>query len=167
MLALLFLFLAGGQSISATEFGGGAYPNGAEDFMAGAVPPPGNYFINYFTYVGNKGLDVSAKFMYDVNTENEDTGYQSGQEFHVDYTIGQKVKNFSFGLGGYYYFQTTDDKLNGIKVGDGFRGEVFAIGPEVKFDCGKTSFILKYQKETASEYRPEGDKLWFKLVHAF
>jgi hypothetical protein len=34
----------------ATEGGGGAYPNGAEDFMAGAVPPPGDYFINYFNY---------------------------------------------------------------------------------------------------------------------
>lgn len=31
----------------ATEGGGGAYPNGAEDFMSGAVPPPGTYFINY------------------------------------------------------------------------------------------------------------------------
>jgi len=34
----------------ATEGGGGAYPNGAEDFMSGAVPPPGNYFINYVNY---------------------------------------------------------------------------------------------------------------------
>lgn len=34
----------------ATEGGGGAYPNGAEDFMAGAVPPPGNYLINYVNY---------------------------------------------------------------------------------------------------------------------
>lgn len=30
----------------ATEGGGGAYPNGAEDFMAGALPPPGTYFKN-------------------------------------------------------------------------------------------------------------------------
>jgi hypothetical protein len=42
------LSLAG--TANATEGGGGAYPNGAEDFMAGAVPPPGNYFINYFTF---------------------------------------------------------------------------------------------------------------------
>jgi len=34
----------------ATEFGGGAYHNGAEDFLSGAAPPPGNYFINYFEY---------------------------------------------------------------------------------------------------------------------
>lgn len=28
--------------------GGDQYPNGAETWLAGAVPPPGNYFINYF-----------------------------------------------------------------------------------------------------------------------
>ncbi len=32
---------------SASEGGKTAYPNGAEDFMVGAVPPPGNYLINY------------------------------------------------------------------------------------------------------------------------
>lgn len=37
-------------TVHATEGGGGAYPNGAEDFMSGAVPPPGTYFINYFDY---------------------------------------------------------------------------------------------------------------------
>jgi hypothetical protein len=31
----------------ATEGGQTAYPNGAEDFMVGAVPPPGDYIINY------------------------------------------------------------------------------------------------------------------------
>ena len=34
----------------ATELGGGAYPLGAEGIMAGAVPPPGLYFINYLTW---------------------------------------------------------------------------------------------------------------------
>lgn len=28
--------------------GGDQYPNGAENWFAGAMPPPGNYFINYF-----------------------------------------------------------------------------------------------------------------------
>ncbi|MBS1224301.1 MAG: putative regulatory protein, partial [Proteobacteria bacterium] len=26
------------------------YPLGAENFMAGALPPPGNYFINYLVH---------------------------------------------------------------------------------------------------------------------
>jgi hypothetical protein len=48
--ALICLALAAVTPAGATENGGGAYPNGAEDFMSGAVPPPGNYFINYVDY---------------------------------------------------------------------------------------------------------------------
>ncbi len=69
--AMLFAVISLAGVAQATEGGGGAYPNGAEDFMAGAVPPPGNYFINYFNYYsadkfkGNNGppnlnLKVSA-----------------------------------------------------------------------------------------------------------
>lgn len=30
--------------------GGDQYPNGAENWLAGALPPPGDYFLNYFGY---------------------------------------------------------------------------------------------------------------------
>ena len=206
----------------ATEAGGGAYPNGAESFMAGALPPPGTYFINYLTYyqassfkdnngndlpvkfnlkaaadvlrfihvtnykvlganwavhafiplaymdveqgprsddrfglgdiiidpiilgwhsknfhvtagldiyiptgnynqerlantgrnywtfepvlgmtyLSDGGFEISAKLMYDFNTENDDTNYQSGQEFHFNYAIGYHIgKEWIVGLG--------------------------------------------------------------------
>ena len=44
-MAAMVALAAGGAW--ATENGGGAYPNGAEDFMAGAVPPPGDYLLTY------------------------------------------------------------------------------------------------------------------------
>ncbi|MBA4373056.1 MAG: hypothetical protein C0402_09390 [Thermodesulfovibrio sp.] len=276
-------------TVQATEMGGGAYPNGAEDFMSGAVPPPGFYFIDYLThyradvmkdgsgnsavpgfdlkatanvfrfiyvtkqqilggfwgmhafipvvnldvsaaghsqsnsglgdiiidpfilswhsknwhavtgldiylptgsynshdlanigrnywtfepvaaltYVSDNGFDISAKVMYDINTKNDDTDYTSGQEFHVDYSIGKKFDNLSVGLGGYYYKQVTDDKQAGAKVGDGNKGQVFGIGPQVKYDHKNMSFLLKYQAETNVKNRPDGDKFWFKFVYAF
>ena len=231
---LWFIVLVAAMALAApalaTEGGGGAYPNGAEDFMVGALPPPGTYFKNYltyyqassfkdnngndlpvkfnlkatadvlrfihvtktdilganwavhafipvaymdvemgprsddrfglgdiiidpfilgwhsknfhvttgidiyipvgsynqdrlantgrnywtfepivaFTYLSDGGFEISAKFMYDFNTENEDTNYQSGQEFHFDYTIGYHVnKQWAVGIGGSYYYQTT------------------------------------------------------------
>jgi hypothetical protein len=291
LLLFVSLFVATtGGNVFATEGGGGAYPNGAEDFMSGAVPPPGFYFLDYLTYykadkfkdgsggklmpdfdlkvtanvfrflyvtkqqilsgfwgmqvfipvlnvdvsvpgrsqsktgigdiivdpfilswhwknfhlvtgldiyiptgsfdknnlanlgrnywtfepvvgatfISDGGFEVSGKFMYDINTKNDDTDYKSGQEFHFDYTIAQKFGNLSVGLGGYYYKQTTADKLNDVKVGpDGFKGQVFAFGPQVKYDYKNMSFILKYQTETSVKYRPEGDKFWFKFVYAF
>lgn len=290
VLAAAALFGIAAAPVRATEMGGGAYPNGAEDFMSGAVPPPGFYFINYlnyyradtfrdssgnggavpdfdlkatanvfrfiyvtkqqvlggfwgvhafipvvnldvsaaghsqsktgigdiiidpfilswhaknwhavtgldiyfptgaydshdlanigrnywtfepvaaFTYVSDSGFDVSAKFMYDFNTKNDDTNYTSGQEFHVDYSVAKKFDNLSIGLGGYYYKQMTNDKQSGGKVGDGNKGQAIGIGPQIKYDHKNMSFLLKYQAETSVKNRPDGDKFWLKFVYAF
>ncbi|NYT71990.1 transporter [Halomonas sp. QX-2] len=48
--ATLLVLLVLGQSAMATEGGGGAYANGSEGFMTGAMPPPGNYLVSYNTF---------------------------------------------------------------------------------------------------------------------
>jgi len=45
-----------GLSAFGTEGGGGAYPNGAEGIMTGALPPPGNYLIDYNLYYAADSL---------------------------------------------------------------------------------------------------------------
>lgn len=46
----------------ATEFGGSIYPNGAENYMSGAVPPPGTYFLLYGShYEANSLRDNAGK----------------------------------------------------------------------------------------------------------
>jgi hypothetical protein len=120
------------------------------------------------TYMSDEGYEASGKFMYDFNTENNDTNYQSGQEFHLDYTFAKKFGAFSAGVGGYYYKQVTDDEVNGRTVGsDGYKGQAFAIGPQFKYDYRNMSFVFKYQKEMFVENKPEGDKFWFNLIYAF
>ena len=53
-------------ALQATEGGGGAYPNGAEGMMAGAVPPPGLYYINYLTnYSADKVVDQRGDVVLD------------------------------------------------------------------------------------------------------
>lgn len=47
LLAVLLAGMLASALVQAKE-GGDQYPNGAENWLAGAVPPPGNYFINYF-----------------------------------------------------------------------------------------------------------------------
>ncbi len=289
VLSVLSLSVITSTNVNATEFGGGAYPNGAEDFWCGAVPPPGYHFINYFqyysadefkdgdgddlipgfdlkatanvfrfiyitkqqifggfwgvhmfipvanvdvtfpfddqdrtglgdiiidpfilswhsknwhfatgldiyiptgrydkydlanigrnywtfepifafTYQSDSGFEVSSKFMYDFNTENNDTDYLSGQEFHFDYTLGYKIDNWRLGLGGYYYKQITNDELDGHKYLDGFKGQAIALGPQVKYEYKNMSFTLKYQIETEVENKPEGQKFWFKFIYSF
>src|SRR3972149_1725640 len=52
----------------------GAYPNGAEDFMSGAVPPPGKYFINYFLY-------------YTADEFNDGEGNNTDDDFDLDAAV--------------------------------------------------------------------------------
>lgn len=284
------LTLASGQAF-ATEGGGGAYPNGAEGIMAGALPPAGFYYLNYlthyqadqlndtngdeipvdfdlsatanvsrFVYVTNTkilggdylvhllvplvhvsadlntpamslsgsesglgdisfspfvlawhgenwhaaaGVDItaptgsydaskfvnigrnywtvepivaltafsgpwefSAKVMYDINSENSDTDYTSGDELHADYAVAYHTGPWTVGLSGYAYTQVTDDEGPGV-ASDGNRGEVIAAGPAVQYNFGKLSAELKYQHEFHAINRAAGDKLWLKLVYAF
>jgi hypothetical protein len=121
------------------------------------------------TYLGDSGVEVSGKFMYDFNLKNTDTEYTSGQEFHVDYTLGYHVdKNLTLGVGGYYYHQTTDDEQYGTKVGsDGFRGRVIGMGPQASYNYKNMAFTLKWQKEFDVRNRPQGDNFFFKFMYAF
>ncbi len=278
--------------VMATQGGGGSYPNGAEDFMSGALPPPGTYLLNYFQYYSSdrlvdnsgdriapgfklnviadvvrvvhvtkqeilgaswgmhlfvplvymdvnvpgrgkdhrtglgdiivdpfilgwhgknwhlatgvdfflptgtynkdrlantgrnywtfepviagtwqtdSGFEVSGKLMYDFNTTNTELHYLSGQEFHVDYAVGQKLWDFTLGAAGYFYQQTTNDEQNGDRVSfnNGNKGRVFGVGPALKYNIKNMSLSLKYIFETAVENRPEGGNLWFKFSYAF
>lgn len=47
---LALLELAAGNAIA--KEGSDQYPNGAENWLAGVAPPPGNYFLNYFGHYG-------------------------------------------------------------------------------------------------------------------
>ena len=41
--------------------GGDQYPNGAENWFAGAAPPPGSYYVNYFGFYSGKLKDGSGQ----------------------------------------------------------------------------------------------------------
>lgn len=59
---LICASVIGAASANAAEGGGSVYPNGAENFVAGALPPPGIYgiaFVNH--YEANRLNDFSGK----------------------------------------------------------------------------------------------------------
>lgn len=139
-------------------------------------PPGKNIGANYYSlepvfgvsYLGKDGWEASGKFMYNWKTKNKDTDYQSGDEVHVDYLVGKHFGPWSVGASGYYLKQISDDKQAGAKVGpDGNRGQVFAIGPSIKYEtAGHSQLIFQWQRETNVKNRFEGDKLWFKFITA-
>ncbi|NVK43285.1 MAG: transporter [Oceanospirillaceae bacterium] len=119
------------------------------------------------SHVNPAGINWDFKLMYDYNFENDDTDYKSGQELHVDYSLGYGIApNWVVGVGGYAYKQVTGDEVNGVDIGN--EGQAFAIGPSIKFDNGRGFFVsFKYQKEMAVENRPEGDAFWIKTIVPF
>jgi hypothetical protein len=125
------------------------------------------------TYLSDNGIELTTKFMYDFNTENTATKYTSGQEFHIDYAAGYQIGSWKLGGQGYFYKQVSNDHglMNGVvpaSANDGNKGQVFGIGPIVKYDFKSGGFIeLKYTKEMMVENRPEGDKFICKLVLPF
>ncbi|WP_018990245.1 SphA family protein [Aromatoleum toluclasticum] len=136
------------------------------------------------TWLSDDGWELSAKFMYNIKSKNKDfrpapgapkMDYESGDDFHMDYTVGKHFGPWSAGLSGYYLKQTTNDKLDGETLSsalgpwsNGRKGKVFAIGPSVGYtNKNGTTFIVQWQHETEAENRFRGDKAWFKLVLPF
>lgn len=110
------------------------------------IAPTGAYSLdetvnlgrNYWTFNTNlamtwlnteTGTEASIAPGIMINTENPDTNYRTGTEFHVDATVNQFVTpQLALGLRGYYYTQITDDSGSGATLG-GFRSESLGIGP--------------------------------------
>jgi hypothetical protein len=110
-----------------------------------------NAGLNYWSFDTNlamtyldedKGRELSATVGYIYHTENDDTDYQTGQEFHVDYMLNQFLsETFAIGLQGFYYKQVSGDSGSGALLGD-FEGEAAGIGPALMWATKKKIRIL-------------------------
>lgn len=148
-----------------------------------------NYF-SYDTLLGCSWLDeengheVSFLAGYMINTKNQATGYKTGKEFHVDYTLAQYLSRvFGFGVVGYYYKQLTDDEspvldeINGFNASyglptpDGYRSAAAAAGPALIFTPtiagSDVNIIAKWLHEYYSRDRLEGDWVWLSIAVRF
>lgn len=112
------------------------------------------------------GYEVTVAPGFTFNGENDDTGYDSGNEFHVEFTaMKHQSQQFAWGLNGYYYRQITGD--SGTAPND-FEGEVAALGPAVNYTflAGQTPITLKakYLHEFNVENRTEGGAALVQLA---
>lgn len=127
-----------------------------------------------FSYFNKKGFEVNAYAGVDFNTENHDTHYKSGDQFHIDATVAQHLPILgglaSVGANGFYYQQINGDSGSGAVLGD-CKGRTVGIGPAL-------SYVTKlWQKDLVAEIkwvteldvsnRLEGDYIWFKLAMQF
>ena len=74
------------------------------------------------------GTEISVIPGLMINTENPDTDYRTGTEFHVDAVVNQFLsETFAVGVVGYAYKQIEGDSGSGAILGD-FKGESYGLG---------------------------------------
>jgi len=161
------------------------------DVRLGIYAPTGDYDKgelanvgkNYWTfepaislsYLSSKiGLELTAFAGMDFNTENNKTDYQTGTQFHFDFTVAEHLPLFGgligIGANGFYYQQINGDSGSGATLGD-FKGRTVGIGPVLSYITkiwGKDLVAeVKWLPELEVKNRLEGDYIWFKLGMAF
>jgi hypothetical protein len=119
------------------------------------------------TWFPAKGIDINMMTLLEIPlTENTSTTYKSGDLLVFEYSGHcrplSSLPMLSLGFNGYYVDQFSDDKLAGIDIG--FRGQGFALGPEMVYQIGKAGgFAIKWQHEFDVRNRPEGEVVWFQF----
>lgn len=125
-----------------------------------------------FMYFGTKNLrELSVFTGIDLNTENPDTKYKSGTQFHVEGTLAQHFALgrglAGFGATSFYYKQITDDSGEGANFG-AFRARDAGIGPVLSYSrkVGGKDVIIegKWLHEFATKNRLQGDIFWLKVM---
>ncbi|MCV9878632.1 SphA family protein [Brenneria izbisi] len=84
--------------------------------------------------------------IFNINTRNKTTDYQTGHLYYLDATATKAVDNWVLGMIGNYTRQFSDDEIQGQKVAampgfhkQGKRTEYAAVGPMVGYDFGTFS----------------------------
>src|SRR4030081_232071 len=126
----------------------------------GAIDGGGGY--TYFNPATGHEFSAVAGFTY--NFKNQDTQYQNGMDFHLDWGASQFLsQQFFVGLVGYAYQQVTDDSGQNPILG-GFRSRVLGIGPQIGFLIpvgDKQGYLnLKGYGEFDAANRPAGWNTW-------
>jgi hypothetical protein len=141
----------------------GAYdPSRLSNIGLGHAAFDGGGGYTYFNPATGHEFSAVAGFTY--NFKNQDTQYQSGIDFHIDWGASQFLsKQLFVGLVGYVYQQVTDDFGQNPVLG-GFRSRVVGVGPQIGylFPIGDLQgyLNLKGYGEFAAENRPAGWNTW-------
>ncbi len=111
----------------------------------------------------DKGTAFSIQPGLMINTENSDTNYRTGTEFHLDLTLNQFLApSFAVGIRGYWYQQISGDSGAGAVLGD-YISESVGAGPGFvwipKFGAGQLTVLGKWIHDFSATNRFDSDYL--------
>ena len=117
------------------------------------------------------GTDLSAVAGLMANTENPDTHYRTGTEFHLDFMLNQFLaESFAVGLHGYYYDQVSGDSGSGALLGS-FRSDSVGVGGALfwlpAFAKGRLQVSGKWLHDLDATNRLEADYGIVEIVLTF
>jgi len=119
----------------------------------------------------DSGTEVSIAPGVMFNTENSDTDYETGTEFHLDFVANQFIsETIAIGLRGYYYRQLTGDSGAGATLGD-FKSESVAVGPGFVWipaaADGSMTVLGKWMHDFSADNRFESDYITLTVAWKF
>ncbi len=147
-------------------------PTGDFDLMHPASLGQG-FWTHMLTFGGTYFFDsaktwaLSLLGRYEFNMEQQYTHLTPGQDLTLEWGLSKGLsKTVDVGLIGYYQQQTTTDSGPGAT---NLKSRVVAAGPEINAVCPKLGIItsLRYAREFAAEYRPEGNTFTLTLTKRF
>jgi hypothetical protein len=118
------------------------------------------------------GQEVSVFMGYTVNFRNPYSDYTTGNEFHLEYFVGQHLpKGFGLGLAGYYYQQVTGDTGPGAARLGPFKGTSVALGPCLTYNTqiagNPVGVNVRYYNELYVKNRLDGQSIFVTLTGGF
>lgn len=120
------------------------------------------------TWLVNKRLQISLHGQWEFHTTNNVTNYHSGDigflTYAVDYTPFPQLNQLHFGIQGYTLKQFTNDTENGVVYKNGYKGQAFAIGPQIRWSWNGGGIALKWQHEFLVRNRTKGDRIWVQFA---
>lgn len=93
------------------------------------------------TYLDN-GWDFTAHMIFDINTKDTDTNYQSGTVFYLDLTAAKNIGKWTVGVGGNFTQQIENDTNFAGTVANSEIQHIMA-GPLVGYNFGPAELDFK------------------------
>jgi len=144
------------------------------DFDADEPASPGKGFWTGMltagaTFYFDEARTWSASILsrYEIHSEQEDTDFTPGNDFHFEWGVGKTVaKIWDIGLAGYCRWQVTDDSGPGTTDD---REQAYAIGPEVSvfFPDWGLGLSLRSLWEFENKVNTEGNITTLMIMKAF
>lgn len=119
------------------------------------------------TWFASPRLQLSLHGQWEFHTTNTVTDYHSGDigfvTYAADYAPFPQLNRLHFAIQGYALGQFTNDTQYGKIYNGGYRGQAFAIGPQVRWSWAGGGVALKWQHEFLVRNRTSGDRIWLQF----